>query len=495
MKNLVPQCLLALLILIVSVACQPAAKMEKQKPKPVDFRETVEQLIHNDSTLYEWVDPEALAASRRLGISYKKVAHKFLIQNGIDVKVQNGLKAGVLKYTLADSLLEDGFRRVTLEVASSDYEFSWIFRNGRLSSPIHYYSRNWQQRKSRFFRFLISDPADFNKAAIAQLDEFVDELAETLALTPGQIDTLGREKIDYVLCHSPEEIEVLTGFNTRGIYILAFDQVVSTFNTHFHEVAHLLLNFKQRESDLFVHPFLQEGFATAMGGRGGKSTRVINELGAFLQISEFMKVNEILDADAFRNNDASLTYPLSGVYHQFLLSEWSIDKYLDYYQKWGSASPTLRRKRLRANQLPPMKRFNDYVKAYQENVAVFFTDEPSGKLVLEADWGQVWDEGESFRFSLTQSLQLSEAERPSGFLSQEYGEIFSDRTYSGEKYLLEVGDDEIKLFNLYFGRLDAFYSNGLTLDRRQIKRDNGHYEFNIRKEAFENDLLKMVIEK
>ena len=483
------------IIAFAIAACQPAAKSPGPLLKTVDFRETVEQLIHNDSTLHEWVDSQALAASRRLGIQYKKVPHKFLIQNGIDVKVQSGLKSGVLKYTLADSLLEDGFRKVTLNVASSDYEYSWFFRNGRLSSPVHYYSRNWRQEESRYFRFLISNSADFNDAAVGQLDAFVDDMANRLELTPAERDTLTREKIIYVLCHSPEEIELLTGFNTRGIYILAFDQVISTFNTHFHEVAHLLLNYKLKNPQLFVHPFLQEGFATAMGGRGGKSTRVINELGAFLQVSEFMRVNEILDADAYRSNDASLTYPLSAVYHQFLLSKWSIDKYLDYYRKWGSASPTLRRKRLRANQLPPMAQFTEYTREYQADAWVFFTDEPSGKLLLEADWGQVWDEGSSYRFSLAHSLQLSEAKRPQGFKSQEYVEIYPERTYEGEKYLLEVGDDEIKLFNLYFARLDAFYSNGLTLDRRQIKRDNGRYEFNIRKEAFEGDLLDLVFEK
>ena len=63
----------------------------------------------------------------------------------------------------------------------------------------------------------------------------------------------------------------------------------------------------------------------------------------------------------------------------------------------------------------------------------------------------------------------------------------------GEKYLLEVTNDEIKLFNLYFGRLDAFYSNGLTLNQRQIKRENGRYEFNLHKNALDGDLLDLEI--
>ena len=424
---------LSFMLALFLLACRPAGKIADAQPTPVDFRETVTQLIHNDSTLGDWVDPVALQHSQRLGIEYDKVPHKFLIQNGIDVKVQSGLKSGVLKYTLADTLLEEGFSKVTLRVTSSDYVYTWFLRNGRLSSRIHYYTRDWQRQQSRYFEFLISDPADFNAHAIAELDEFVDSMIVQLALPETERALLAKQKIFYVLCHSPEEIEHLTGFNTRGIYILAFDQVISTFNTHFHEVSHLLINFKLKQAPLFVHPFLQEGFASAFGGRGGKSAKVINELGAFLQVSEFMEVNEILDAGSFRNNDASLTYPLGGIYHRFLFSEWQIDKYLDYYRKTGSASPSLRRKRLRANQLPPMRRFQQFVEEHLKTQYVFFTEEPEGKLILEEEWGQVWDEGESYRFSLTQSLQLAESERPTGFQSQEYAEIYPERSYAGGK--------------------------------------------------------------
>ena len=40
------------------------------------------------------------------------------------------------------------------------------------------------------------------------------------------------------------EVESITGFKAKGIAMLGSDEIVTSYQTHFHEVAHLLINFK-----------------------------------------------------------------------------------------------------------------------------------------------------------------------------------------------------------------------------------------------------------
>ena len=160
-----------------------------------------------------------------------------------------------------------------------------------------------------------------------------------LSLAPDRLSRLSEEKILYLLCDGPEEVETLTGFKLRGIFLMGADAIVSSFNCHRHEVAHLLLNFRLASLPLYTHPFLQEGWANAMGGRGGKARDVILHLGAFLQQSEFVTYPELLQRKTFANTDPSIAYPLSGVYNRFLLAQQGVDAYLRLYRQYSQTMP------------------------------------------------------------------------------------------------------------------------------------------------------------
>ncbi len=43
------------------------------------------------------------------------------------------------------------------------------------------------------------------------------------------------------------------------MYVVSHDIVVSTYSAHFHELAHLLMNFKLKQPHLYTHPFFLEG--------------------------------------------------------------------------------------------------------------------------------------------------------------------------------------------------------------------------------------------
>lgn len=136
--------------------------------------------------------------------------------------------------------------------------------------PSNYYSQGWKTTESRFFKFYISTPELFNAYTAERLDNFVLKMSSVLEYSEEDLALLEKEKIFYYFCKDDFEIEKLSGFKTLGIYNLASDLIITTYNCHYHEICHLLMNYKIKNVPLFTHPLLQEGFAVAYGGRGGR---------------------------------------------------------------------------------------------------------------------------------------------------------------------------------------------------------------------------------
>lgn len=481
---------ISLLLLIAP----PAPSQDSGRLTPAQAEAFVARLLQPNGDISEWVDPAVLQRSRRLGIEYQGLVNKVLIQYDLADPIKAALRGNKLHQTLAIDTLEAPFSRLTVTVAEKDYTREFYFRGDRLVAPGDYDTRHWRKAESRFFRFSFSNPADFNPYAAEELDRFVEEALALLEVDSAGQALLEREKISYLLCHDTGEMKAITGFESRGIYILAQDQVVSTFNSHRHEVAHLLINFKLRKLPLYTHPFLQEGFACAVGGRGGKSVRVINELGAFLQASRFVTYEEILPLQGFQDHDPSLSYALSGLYSRFLLARWPPADYLAFYRAHSGRSERARGRPLQAADLPPAEDFARFVAAFEKDNWITFPDSaPPGAPLREGAWGGIWNLGEAYYFRIRSSLRLTPENPPADFRSREFVEIFPGEPYRGQMYLLEVKEGEIKLFNFYNAVLEAFFSNGLTTEPRVLRNEAGEYVFAIRKEAFGRPLEELQI--
>ena len=101
--------------------------------------------------------------------------------------------------------------------------------------------------------------------------------------------------------------------------MVSHDIIVSTFSAHFHELAHLLINYKLQQPHLYTHPFFLEGFAVAVGGRGGKAPAVQQQLGLAMYRSEFVALEDLRRVEGFYGYNASVSYPAAGLYNRFLL--------------------------------------------------------------------------------------------------------------------------------------------------------------------------------
>jgi len=215
--------------------------------------------------------------------------------------------------------------------------------------------------ESSHFVFIVSDTTLLNDYCIKILEDFYLKISFLLNFNKSQLDKIRSEKIYYILCRDEKEIEKLTGFNTRGMYILAFDYVVTTYNAHYHELLHLLINFKLQHLPIYTHPFFQEGFAVAYGGRGGKEPNVILNLGLFLTESGFLDYTSLQSKNDFYQYDFSLSYPLSGLYNLFLLNELGIEQYLKLYQKYSGTAQELEKMRILKNDLPEYSKWKEYI--------------------------------------------------------------------------------------------------------------------------------------
>ena len=243
----------------------------------------IHSLIYDSNDIKSFLLPEELAASDQLGISYSGVSSKFLISNDIEPEIKKGIINGTLHYELKIELLKENYSRLSFAVPGTNYQKQYYFTDSMLISVPAYFSAGWKIIRSRYFEFHISDPASINEYSMQNLDSYVDKISGILELSSNDKTVLSENKIKYFLCRNEAEIKNLTGFNTMGMYYLPYDYLITTFNSHYHELLHLLINFKLKTQPLYTLPFFQEGFAVAYGGRGGKEPDIFSGMAGLFE--------------------------------------------------------------------------------------------------------------------------------------------------------------------------------------------------------------------
>jgi len=296
------------------------------------------------------------------------------------------------------------------------------------------------------------------------------------------------KKIDYFLCKNADEIKLVTGFDTRGMYYIPYDYVVTTYNCHYHELLHLLMNYKLRSLPLYTTPLLQEGFAVAFGGRGGLNARVVLETGAYLVNAGFLTYDSLLNKESFYRSNASLSYPVAGIYNKFLVSSLGIKKYLNLYMKYSGGSEVADTTSITTDDLPPDSAWKHFMDDFENEKSIVISDtEPaiSGRLIRDGKTYSIFDHGDYYFFNMKDILLISSNERYDGYRSRKFAELFPSRTYRSEKYAIVADSDEVSVYNLFTNDLIAEYSRGFSVSALPVPTHDGHFEFEVRKEVFD----------
>ncbi len=442
-------------------------------------------LVSNSPDISEYISPKEFESANRFGISYKSIDNKFFIANEFPKIDAN------LKYDYKIEPVENDYYLLTISIPSKNISKKYYMKDSSIVSNSFFYSRNWKTIESDHFKFFISDKTLFNDYSIKQLEIFINRMFNLLKFSEEQINKIKQKKIYYYLCKDESEIQKLTGFVTRGMYILAQDYIVTTYNTHYHELVHFLINFKLEDLPLFTHPFLQEGLAVALGGRGGLSANTILETGIFITKSGFADYAELLNRNDFLNTDPSISYSVSGLYSDFLIRQTGIVKYIELYKKYSASNDLSRIETIDKTNLPSEQDWNLFVDFLLKTNPVKIAeniDMNNFKPLIKKGNFEIYNNNEVYFFRIKDTLLISSADKLSDYQSKLFYLHFPKRLYQSEKYLIIVNQNEISVYNLYSNNLIGKYAASFSIPSKSVTMQNDFYEFLIRNDLFDEDL-------
>jgi hypothetical protein len=448
----------------------------------------INYLIYDKDNLDNFIDSSEIEISNRFNIHYKNVSKKYMISYDIDVNIKKKIRQNEIEYTVLTRALNGVYSKVIFNVSQLNYQIEFFFKNKMLISPITYYTKDWNRIESPNFIFIISDTTLFNQYCIDNLEDFYLKMSSLLSFNKSQLNRIKSEKIYYFLCKDEKEIKQLTGFNTRGMYILAFDYIVTTFNSHYHELSHLLINYKFQSLPLYTHPFFQEGFAVAFGGRGGKEPNIILNLGSFLVKSNFLDYTSLQNKNDFYKYDVSLSYPVSGLYNLFLINKIGIERYLKIYQKYSGSAQEIELSRILQKDLLEFSLWQDFINNLHFSRISF--EEPKSKLslVFKNESIVIYEDSEKYYFYLKDTILIKSTDISTGYKSKMFYEIFPNREYNGEKYVILISESELSIYNLYTNNLIDNFANSFSVTLSSIPNENGIFRFSIPKNLFDEEL-------
>ncbi|MFO7896199.1 MAG: hypothetical protein R6U84_04635, partial [Candidatus Cloacimonadales bacterium] len=453
----------------------------------------IQSLLDEEADLEQFIEADELEKSQRLGIQYNYEARKYLISYELDLAVKAMMLADKNSYQISEETIAASYSKITLQIAKLDYEKEYYFKNSKLISPLSYFSKDWLTAESKYFRFILADSALTNQKAIRELDNFVDDILQLLDFSEAKKVMLKEKKIFYILCQDQEQIKQLTGYNTRGIYYLASDTIVSTFNTHYHELVHLLINYRLGNLGKFTNPFLLEGLAVALGGRGGKKAEIIHDLGFFLSQNDFVSYKDLLSSENFYQSDASITYPVSGLYLRFLIDYLPIGKLLDLYQKYNYADFQI--SEISLDDLPNEAIWQNYIADYESFKKIKVSSFLGENLITSQQNLNIFEQGEYYEFETeAEILLLTKAkEGYPNYVSSIFSEILPRANYQSEAYLISIDSAEINIYDLFTNNLIACYLSSFSSSQSKVPQQKGWYRFSLQQAIFEQPLNKMKI--
>lgn len=462
------------------------------------IEEIINLLVTNSPNISNYIYADELQIANRFGIEYEGIENKFLIANEIPKELSNDLLTGKTKYDYHLKYLEINFSLLTLTIPTLNFTRGYYLKDSSIVSSPFYNTGKWKNTISEHFNFFISDETLFNKYSIEQLENFVNNMIGVLSFTDEEAAQLKTNKIFYFLCRDEDEIKKITGFATRGIYILAQDYVVTTYNTHYHELLHFLINFKLKKLPLYTHPFLQEGFAVAYGGRGGLDAHTISEMGVFLIKSGFANYYELINKSAFQKTDASISYSISGLYTNFLIKKLGINNFLNLYRKYSGSSEKVFSENIVGRDLLPDNQWNLFVDSLSKLNPIKILENTSltnYAPITKQNNFEIYENELDYFFRIKDTLLISNSETMPNYQSKIFEQNFPERKYNSEKYLVIANRNEISVYNLFSNNLIGKYVASFSIPPKSVTEKDGFYEFVVNKNMFDEELIEGLVFK
>lgn len=450
-------------------------------------------LFHNADSLRGFFAESTLQMSERLGIQYESKDLKALISYDFNDSVRKLVNDHQLGYSILIEDLGEDYSKLKIKV--NDKSIHFYFRDSLCISSLEFLCRNWVTRESEHFKFAISNTLLFNDNNIESLERFLMETAAKLELSASDLNRLGKEKILYYLCRDENEIRELTGYEAKGMYNLAFDAIVTVHNTHFHELVHLLVNYKLSRLPLFTHPLVQEGIAVAFGGRGGMSNQILLRLGSYLFTSGLVDLNSLLSKTEFSKLDPSLSYPASGIICDFWVNRNGMNKFLDMYRNHSGSAEDERVKIIQAAEVGDTIGLREFLdKKILGNEVHVDTFNGPGRFVINEKSLKIKEDGDRYYFETDGLVAISTSKHWPKYQSKKFHDLNIQADYNGEKYLVRADKDEVAVYDLYNNEIIAGFFGSFHYPAVSIPKNGNNYIFSVEKSIFDELLQESRIE-
>ncbi len=472
----------------------------------------IRTLIYDRPSLEKFFDPSDLSQSNRLRIQYEGVDWKILIGHDIDFKIREMIKSNQIGYSIKIRALEAPYSKLLFSTSDSTYKQAFFFKNDMMISPLTYFTRNMIQLKRGYVTFYTTDPSLLSNYSMNHVSMFIKDQSQAIAGffdNKSQSEWLSYEDASwrhfygikynpliYIVCKDTHQIELITGFNTLGLSDLSMDAVISTSNSHYHELIHLIMNFNMSSIPLYTHPLLQEGIATYLGGRGGRSADVMLQSGEWLKEMNIIPLDSLLANQSFQQQDASISYSLSALICKEFIDHYGLKRFIQLYKRYSVNEEAIQSLTISKTDLNLDELFNDNGKSFQTIISC--NDLSKGLFNLKANIRPVFSQKNLTIWNVVSQKThnaywkfegfgtfLSKADDPEiyltgsfkGYRSRLYKEKLPGKEYRFEHYLLLLTENEISLYDLYLDQLIAIYSNEFVQDSKKIILKNGKVTF------------------
>ncbi len=398
------------------------------------------------------------------------------------------------------------------------YYIEYDNNNARLIKSQDVFARDWAIVQTDYVRIHYNDSSLINEYAVKELDHFIDDASEVLEISSGRMELLRSEKIDYYLCNV-DDFENITGHHAHGLYVIPSDAIITRHLPHRHELAHFLINYKLETLDLFTIPLLQEGFATAIGGRWEKSNDVILQLGYHLHSQNLIHLDSMLTRDDFyRSGPADMTYPMGGLLVNMIIDELGMKNFLVIYRSLsgtgeevaGIDSETIKTTIAGAfgwEWTEFLDHFSSYVNKYNSIGITIVDSLPSEEpyFTTEDDYvvHKIWNENETYIIEISSDLILTTFNiffiDKNSDISPEYrSTLFKDmladyNSFSGQRYGIISITSDLGVYDFYTNELLAKYIPDFYGSHYRRGADRTHIIFAIDKSLLKKDISEYSI--
>ena len=203
-----------------------------------------------------------------------------------------------------------------------------------------------------------------------------------------------------------------------------------------------------------------------------------------------LEYTSLLTRKDFTQVDASMSYPLSGLYNFFLIKEIGIDAYLKMYRNYSGTAEDVDSMMIRIEDLPLKTRWQQFIDRYSEEKMIGFdVDESKGLLIYTDPTTRIYENDERYYFVMKDTLLIPTRDTCIYYRSRKFEEVLGKKEYQGEKYLVLASSSEISIYNLYTNNLIANCVCSFSIPPQSVPEYDGSYRFHVRKNIFENELV------